>query len=102
MTKQATPLPENQGPRYPDALREAKIEGEVLVRFVVDETGRVDTSAVRILRSTHPEFTAATREMLARWRFSPAEVNGRPVKQQLEMPFQFSLGPPPPPPSPPR
>jgi TonB family protein len=103
LTKQATPLPDNQGPRYPDALREARVEGVVLVQFVVETTGRVDTSTMKVLRSTDPQFTAATREMLARWRFSPAEVNGRPVRQQLEIPFQFSLGPPPPPPaSPPR
>jgi TonB family protein len=98
LTKQAMPLPDNQGPRYPDALREAKVEGEVVVQFVVDATGRVDMSTVRVLRSTDPQFTAAMRESLASWRFTPAEVNGRPVKQLLEIPFQFKLGPPPPPP----
>jgi TonB family protein len=103
LTKQATPLPENQPPRYPDALREAKVEGEVVVRFVVDANGSVDMSTVKVLRSTDPQFTAAMRESLATWRFTPAEANGRRVKQQLEIPFQFTRGPPPPPPAaPPR
>ena len=30
---------------------------------------------------------------LPNWRFAPAEVNGRRVKQLVEMPFQFAMGP---------
>ena len=75
----------------PDALRRAGVEGEVLARFVIDTTGQVDMSTVKILRSSDPQFTTAVQWSLATWQFSPAEVDGRPVKQLLEMPFQFRL-----------
>jgi TonB family protein len=91
LTKEAVLLPGNRGPRYPDALRRANVKGEVLLQFVVDQTGRVDISSVKVLRSTDPQFTAATQGSLASWRFAPAEVNGRPVKQLVQMPFMFRL-----------
>ena len=33
-------------PRYPESLRQAAIDGSVLVRFVIDSAGRVDMSTV--------------------------------------------------------
>ena len=91
LTKEAVPLPGNRGPRYPDALRRANVTGEVLLRFVVDHTGQVDMSTVKVLRSSDPQFTAAVQGSLPSLRFAPAEVNGRRVKQLVQMPFQFSL-----------
>ena len=64
-------------PRYPEQLRQAGVDGRVLVRFTVDTTGRVDPSSVKILTSTHDLFSRAVRESLAGFRFKPAEVNGR-------------------------
>src|SRR3954466_124881 len=42
--KQVSPFPGNPPPRYPDMLRSANVEGEVLAQFVVDTTGRADMS----------------------------------------------------------
>ena len=39
--------------RYPESLRQAAIDGRVLVRFTVDTTGRIDMSSVSVLASTH-------------------------------------------------
>jgi TonB family protein len=91
LSKRATMAAGNTGPRYPDALRAAKIEGEVLTQFVVDEGGRVDTSSIKVLKSTHPAFTAAVRAALASFRYSPAEVSGRKVRQLVQEPFSFTL-----------
>jgi TonB family protein len=91
ISKPATPLPGTGAPRYPDDLRAAKIEGEVLAQFVVDTTGLAIMSTLKVLKSTDDRFTEAVRLGLANMRFSPAEVNGRKVKQLLQMPFMFSL-----------
>jgi hypothetical protein len=45
----------------------------------------------KAVRSTHPLFTIAVRSALGRMRFNPAEVGGLPVKQLVQMPFQFNL-----------
>ena len=89
--KRAVPLPGSAPPRYPDELRKARIEGEVVAEFVVDTSGRVDPTTFKVLRSSHSLFTETVRTGLANMKFSPAEVGGRKVKELIEMPFNFSL-----------
>jgi TonB family protein len=91
VSKAVSPRPGNRAPRYPDALRQANVEGEVLAQFVVDENGVADTASFRVLRSTHDLFSITVRDALSGFRFYPAELDGRPVKQVVQMPFQFSL-----------
>ncbi len=86
-----TPVPGNLGPRYPDSLRVARVEGEVLAQFVVDTSGVADMSTFKVLKSTHALFTEAVRGSLADMAFYPARVGGRAVKQLVQMPFNFSL-----------
>lgn len=80
-----------KGPRYPEALREAKVEGQVLAQFIVDANGQVEMGSFKVLKSDHPDFTQAVKEALAAMTFEPAQVKGRAVKQLLQQPFQFSL-----------
>ena len=89
--KPVQPLPGNPGPRYPDLLREAKIEGEVLAQFVVGPDGEADMSTFKVLKSTHDLFTVAVQNALPNMKFSAPEVGGKGVKQLVQMPFQFSL-----------
>jgi TonB family protein len=87
----ATPVPGNRGPRYPDAMRAAGVEGEVLAQFVLDTTGFANMSTFKVLKSTDSLFTEAVRGTLPTMRFNPAEVGGKKVKQLIQMPFQFNL-----------
>ena len=89
--KQVAPHPGNPGPRYPDMLRSANVEGEVLAQFVVDTTGRADMGTFKVLKSSHDLFTNSVRAVLPNMRFYPAEIGGRKVKQLVQMPFQFTL-----------
>jgi TonB family protein len=86
-----SPLSTNKGPRYPDALRTANVTGEVLAQFIVDEDGSVDSTSFNVARSTNDQFTDAVRASISSLRFNPALVGGRPVKQLVQMPFQFNL-----------
>jgi periplasmic protein TonB len=89
--KQVAPAPGNAGPRYPDMLRSANVEGEVLVQFVVDTTGRVEMGTFKVLKSSHDLFTNSVRQALGSMRFFPAEIGGRRVKQLVQQPFNFTL-----------
>lgn len=89
--KAVSAVPGNRAPRYPDVLRLADIEGEVLAQFIVDENGVADSTSFTVLRSTHALFTNAVLSSITSFRFNPAELNGRRVKQLVQMPFQFSL-----------
>lgn len=59
-------------PRFPDALRAQRIEGAVVVRFLVGADGNVDASSMKVVRSPHDLFTAAVRNILPRLHFQPA------------------------------
>jgi TonB family protein len=86
------------GPRYPEALRSARVEGDVLAQWVVDSTGRVEAGSLKVLKATSPEFVASVRDVVYAMRYQPAEVGGRRVRQLVQQPFEFRLsdGPPPP------
>jgi protein TonB len=78
-------------PRYPESLRQAAIDGRVLVRFTVDTIGRIDMSSVSVLSSTHDLFTRAVRDALPAFLFKPAELGGHRVRALAEMPFEFQI-----------
>src|SRR6266480_1521625 len=89
--KQVAQIPGSGSPRYPDMLRSANVEGEVLAQFVVDTTGRAEMNTFKTLKSSHDLFTNAVKAALVNMRFYPAEVGGRKVKQLVQMPFVFGL-----------
>ena len=87
-------------PDYPGAAASQGLGGRVVAEYVVDTTGRVDTTTFRVIESSHELFTAAVRQVLPRMRFTPAEVGGRKVKQLVRQPFDFNAPTPPPAPPP--
>ena len=91
VTKQAAPMPNNPGPKYPDAMRTANVEGSVLAQFVVNADGTPDMSSFKVVKSSDPQFTDVVKQTLATWKFYPAQVDGRAVRQLLTLPFVFSL-----------
>lgn len=89
--KPVAPVPGTGSPRYPDILRSAGVEGEVLAQFVVDTLGRVEVPTFKVIRKSHDLFEAAVRSALPQMRFLAAEVGGRKVKQLVQQPFVFAL-----------
>ena len=78
-------------PQYPAELRTANIEGEVLAQFTVDTTGSPVMETFKVLKSTHDLFTQTVKSALPTMHFNPAMVGGKPVRQLVQMPFQFNL-----------
>lgn len=91
VTRQVRPSPNNRPPRYPEALRNANIQGEVLVQFIVDTTGKPEMNTFKVLRSTQGEFLMAVRSVLPDYEFEPAMLLNRKVPQVVQMPFYFCL-----------
>ena len=89
--KQVAQIPGSINLRYPDMLRSANVEGEVLAQFVVDTSGRVEANSIKILKSSHDLFTNAVQQALRAARYYPAEIGGRKVKQLVQQPFNFTL-----------
>jgi TonB family protein len=76
------PIGPTPTPRYPGELQTQRLEGEVVVRFRVDERGRVDASSMQVQQSPHPLFTEAVRNVLPRFRFEPARSGAPGSKPQ--------------------
>jgi protein TonB len=89
--KPAIAAPNNPQPRYPEILKSAGVEGEVLVQFVVDTVGRAEMGTFKVLKSSHELFTSSVKSVLPSMRFLPAETGGRKVKMWVQMPFQFAI-----------
>jgi len=78
-------------PNYPESLKAAGVQGEVLAQFVVNESGRYESGTLKILKSSNSEFTAAVKDALPRMKFSAAQIGGKKVQQLVQMPFQFHI-----------
>ncbi|MGA9838332.1 MAG: TonB family protein [Gemmatimonadaceae bacterium] len=80
-------------PIYPDSLYRVRVPGHVVVRFVVDTVGAVEMATIEVVSATAAPFSAAVRRALRAASFSPARIRGRPVRQLVEMPFDFRPSP---------
>lgn len=78
-------------PVYPELLRQAGVQGEVLLEAVVDSTGRVVAASIVVVAANHPAFVAAARQALLATLFRPAMVGGRAVQTRVRIPYAFSI-----------
>jgi TonB family protein len=81
-------------PIYPPDLLATGTQGSVQTTYVVDSTGRVDTTTIKVVRSDDPRFTASVRTALGSMRFRPAKRSGKTVRQLVEQKFNFKIVPP--------
>jgi TonB family protein len=103
----AAPAPEPQGngvggnvqpfslirkvnPAYPEDLRQAGIEGRVVVRAIISKDGGVlrpwATSA-----DAHPRLVEAAIDAVRQWKFHPTLLNGQPIETPTEIAVDFRL-----------
>lgn len=75
--------------RYPKEAQDKKIQGKVLVEFIVDKEGNV--TDVNVLKSAHPLLDAeAVRVCYAMPQWTPAQDGeGKYVKSTFQLPFTF-------------
>jgi TonB family protein len=78
-------------PVYPPELMRRGVEGQVDATYVVDTTGRVDTSTFQVLASGDSLFTQSVRTALADTRFRPAKRAGKAVRQLVAQRFRFKI-----------
>jgi periplasmic protein TonB len=76
-------------PLHPRDLLKAKVEGQVVLLFVVDEQGRVEDP--RVENSSRPEFEKPALDAVRKWKFKPGTKEGTPVKTYIRQPIRFSI-----------
>ncbi|MFD2096243.1 energy transducer TonB [Corallincola platygyrae] len=77
-------------PKYPTRAAREGIEGYVVLKIVVDETG--STKHVDVIESS-PEaiFDKAARKAVMKWKWKPAIVNGKAEEQSTSVKLTFEL-----------
>ncbi|MBX5481699.1 MAG: energy transducer TonB [Myxococcaceae bacterium] len=84
----AVPREDNLTPEYPQEARAAGKEGIVILKVVIDEAGRI--TAAKVLRGEEP-FVSAALKVVKTWRYTPATLDGVPVKhfKIVRVPFRL-------------
>jgi len=76
---------------YPDLLRQAGVQGRVLIQAIIDTTGRAEPSSVKVIQSPNPGFDQSAKNYVLRALFRPARVHGRAVRVLLNLPIDFKI-----------
>ncbi|MCA1629123.1 MAG: energy transducer TonB, partial [Acidobacteria bacterium] len=75
-------------PGYPPLARQGRVQGTVLVRVVVDETGKViEAEPVCGPRA----LQEASVQSAKKWKFTPTLLDGVPVRVSGTIRFNFVL-----------
>ena len=75
---------------YPRVLREAGVQGTVILWVYVDSEGRPGDCLVHS-SSGYPMLDEAAEKVAAHMRFAPAQLMDKPVAVWIAQPFEFSL-----------
>jgi len=77
--------------RYPEILRRAGIEGDVLVEAVLDTLGSVERGSPRVVRGAHPLFDAEALAVVAASRYRAGRMGAQAVRVRILVPVRFTL-----------
>jgi len=77
--------------QYPDLLRQAAIQGRVLVQAIIDTSGRAEAPSVKVIQSPNPGFDQPAKNYVLRALFRPARVHGRAVRVLINLPIDFKI-----------
>ena len=78
---------------YPLLLRRAGISGFVLIEFVINTSGRVEPSSIKIVRSSHTAFEGPARDAIRESLFRPGRVFGTTVRVLVQQQIDFNFVP---------
>lgn len=79
----------------PDAERAAGKTATVVLRIVIDATGKV--TGADVTESAGATLDAAARDAVMKFVFEPAEIDGKPAPIRIVYRYEFDLSPPAPP-----
>jgi TonB family protein len=80
-------------PIYPPLARQARIQGTVILRVIIDKEGNV--SNLRLV-SGHPMLVPAAIEAVKQWKYTPYELNGEIVAVETDVQVNFKMADDPP------
>ena len=80
----------NPPPAYPLTARQKGLEGRVVLRVKVGDSGAVEKISVK-QGSGHEVLDQAALSAVKKWKFQPATIGGLKVADTIDLPVVFSL-----------
>jgi protein TonB len=77
--------------QYPPLLRDAGIEGQVVIEFVVGVDGHPEPDQLRIISSTNRAFEKYAKDAVLGSVYRPGRMRGQPVRVLVRQPVVFSI-----------
>jgi TonB family protein len=75
-------------PSYPMDAANNGVQGKVWIHLLISETGDVESADII---SGDPDLARAAQQSMKKWKFKPYIRNGKPVKVNTKMPFDFAF-----------
>jgi periplasmic protein TonB len=75
-------------PDYPPLARQARIQGTVVLRAIINREGRIENLQVL---SGHPMLVPAAIDAVRQWRYRPYVLNDQPVEVETQITVNFLL-----------
>lgn len=76
---------------YPELQLAAGVSGRVVLRFVIDTTGKIEPGTIEVLERTNEAFATSAKRGVLDARFEPATFGGHRVRQLSKWPVKFEL-----------
>lgn len=76
-------------PNIPEVIRKNKIDGRVVVEFVVRADGNVTN--IRITETPHPALEGPVIRAIERWKFNPGEKDGEAVNVRVRQAIPIKI-----------
>jgi protein TonB len=76
---------------YPDLLRQAGIEGNVVIEVIIDTTGHAEPGSLRVVQSTNKAFELSARDAVLKSVYRPGRVRGQAVRVLVQVPISFTI-----------
>lgn len=76
--------------QYPNEAKSQKVEGKVIVEYVVESDGTI--GEIKVIQSVHPLLDEEAKRIIktmGRWK--PAMQKGKPIKVAYQQVFNFML-----------
>lgn len=82
-------LIEKVEPKYPRLARQAGLEGDVILTYLVDVSGIVKD--IKVVKSDMKSFEDAAVRAVSQYKYSPAICYGRPAESEVTTTIEFRL-----------
>ncbi len=75
-------------PEYPAAMRANGTSGVVFLACEIDDKGTVTDA--KVAKTTNEAFNDAAVAAVTKWKFRPAQKDGKPVSIRITLPVKFT------------